>query len=109
MSAVLVARHDDAGDAVVGDRTPLVVGLGEHRVHPLEGALADAGVLAEPGSAVTARERRAAATSPATASVFDASGDGFSVQLRIVACIRSFRRVGQLPTRVRRLTRARLA
>ena len=46
--AVLVARHDEAGDAVVGDRDAVVAGLGEHRVHPLEHALGDARRLADP-------------------------------------------------------------
>jgi hypothetical protein len=47
--AVLVAGDDDTRDAVVGHRSPLVVGLGDQRVHPLEHALRDARGLSQPG------------------------------------------------------------
>ena len=49
MRAVLVARDDEAGDAVEGNRQAVLVGLGEHRVHALDHALDDAGGLSEPG------------------------------------------------------------
>ncbi len=49
MRAVLVARDDEARDAIEGNRQAVVVGLGEHRVHALDHALDDAGGLSEPG------------------------------------------------------------
>jgi len=48
VGSVLVPGHDDAGDPVVRHRPSLVIRLRQHRVHPLEGALRDAGRLAEP-------------------------------------------------------------
>jgi hypothetical protein len=49
MGAVLVAGDDDAGDPVVRDWTPIVVGLGDHRVHSLQRPFGDARRLTEPG------------------------------------------------------------
>jgi hypothetical protein len=48
VGAVLVAGDDDAGDPVVGDRAVLVVGLGDHGVHPFEHPLRDRGRSSEP-------------------------------------------------------------
>jgi hypothetical protein len=47
--AVLVAGHHDTGDAVVGHRPLVVVGLGHHPVHPLQHPLRDRRGTAEPG------------------------------------------------------------
>jgi hypothetical protein len=47
--AVLVAGDNYAGDAVVGDRSAGVVGLAQHRVHPLEHALRHRRRAAQPG------------------------------------------------------------
>jgi hypothetical protein len=58
VGAVLVAGDEDPGDPVVGDRSFLVIGLAQHRVHPLEHALGDARGAAEPGRRGDHEDRR---------------------------------------------------
>jgi hypothetical protein len=49
VGTVLVAGDHDPGDLAVGERVAVVVGLRDHRVHPLQHPLSDAGRARHPG------------------------------------------------------------